>query len=53
LVGTAVLEYPATHGPPPEHVTRVGMPDGLIAHATRREQFGEVGPRAQRGSRGA
>ena len=41
--GTAVLEYAVTHGLPTEHVTRLGMPDRLIAHATRKEQLTEVG----------
>ena len=41
--GTAVLEYAAAHNLPTEHVTRLGMPDRLIAHATRKEQLAEVG----------
>ena len=42
-VGTAVLEYAAAHALPTDHVTRLGMPDRLIAHATRKEQLAEVG----------
>jgi 1-deoxy-D-xylulose-5-phosphate synthase len=41
--GSAVLEYAAAHHLPTEHVTRLGMPDRLIAHATRKEQLAEVG----------
>jgi 1-deoxy-D-xylulose-5-phosphate synthase len=41
--GSAVLEYAAVHQLPTEHVTRLGMPDRLIAHATRKEQLTEVG----------
>jgi 1-deoxy-D-xylulose-5-phosphate synthase len=41
--GTAVLEYAAAHGLPTEQITRLGMPDRLIAHATRKEQLAEVG----------
>ena len=41
--GPAVLEYAAAHGLPTEHVTRLGLPDRLIAHATRKEQLAEVG----------
>jgi 1-deoxy-D-xylulose-5-phosphate synthase len=41
--GTAVLEYAVSHGLPTAHVTRLGMPDRLIAHATRKEQLAEVG----------
>jgi 1-deoxy-D-xylulose-5-phosphate synthase len=41
--GTAVLEYAVAHQLPTEHVTRLGMPDRLIAHATRKEQLAEVG----------
>ncbi len=41
--GTAVLEYAVTHGLPTEHITRLGMPDRLIGHATRKEQLTEVG----------
>jgi 1-deoxy-D-xylulose-5-phosphate synthase len=41
--GTAVLEYAVTHRLPTENITRLGMPDRLIAHATRKEQLTEVG----------
>jgi 1-deoxy-D-xylulose-5-phosphate synthase len=41
--GTAVLEYATTHDLPTDHLTRLGMPDRLIAHATRKEQLAEVG----------
>ena len=39
----AVLEYAVAHGLPTDHLTRLGMPDRLIAHATRKEQLAEVG----------
>ena len=38
-----MLEYAATHDLPTDQVTRLGMPDRLIAHATRKEQLTEVG----------
>src|SRR2546428_1207648 len=41
--GTAVLEYAANHALPTEQITRLGMPDRLVAHATRKEQLAEVG----------
>ena len=41
--GTAVLEYAVSHRLPIDHLTRLGMPDRLIAHATRKEQLAEVG----------
>jgi 1-deoxy-D-xylulose-5-phosphate synthase len=41
--GSAVLEYAVGHNLPTEHLTRLGMPDRLIAHATRKEQLSEVG----------
>jgi 1-deoxy-D-xylulose-5-phosphate synthase len=41
--GSAVLEYAALHQLPTEHLTRLGMPDRLIAHATRAEQLAECG----------
>ena len=41
--GGAVLEYAAAHQLPTETITRLGMPDRLIAHATRKEQLAEVG----------
>ncbi|HZL34395.1 MAG TPA: 1-deoxy-D-xylulose-5-phosphate synthase [Tepidisphaeraceae bacterium] len=41
--GSAALEYAQTHHLPTLHLTRLGMPDRLIAHATRKEQLAEVG----------
>ena len=41
--GSAVLEHAVAHGLPTRHITRLGMPDRLIAHATRQEQLAEVG----------
>lgn len=41
--GSAVLEYAVTHQLPTESITRLGMPDRLIGHATRKEQLTEVG----------
>jgi 1-deoxy-D-xylulose-5-phosphate synthase len=41
--GSAVLEYAAAHGLPTAHLTRLGMPDRLVAHATRAEQLAETG----------
>lgn len=41
--GSAVLEYAVAHGLPTNKILRLGMPDRLIAHATRKEQLAEVG----------
>jgi 1-deoxy-D-xylulose-5-phosphate synthase len=41
--GTAVLEYAVTHNLPTMGITRLGMPDRLISHATRKEQLTEIG----------
>jgi 1-deoxy-D-xylulose-5-phosphate synthase len=41
--GSAILEHAVTHNLPAQYVTRLGMPDRLIAHATRKEQLAEVG----------
>jgi 1-deoxy-D-xylulose-5-phosphate synthase len=41
--GSAILEHAVTHNLPTQSVTRLGMPDRLIAHATRKEQLAEVG----------
>jgi 1-deoxy-D-xylulose-5-phosphate synthase len=41
--GSAVVEFAVTHRLPTEDLTRLGMPDRLIAHATRKEQLAEVG----------
>ena len=40
--GSAVLEYAVGHRLPTAHLTRLGIPDRLIAHATRNEQLSEV-----------
>jgi 1-deoxy-D-xylulose-5-phosphate synthase len=41
--GSAVLEHAAAQNLPITNLTRLGMPDRLIAHALRREQLAEVG----------
>lgn len=41
--GTAVLEHAVATGLPTAQITRLGMPDRLIAHATRKQQLEEVG----------
>lgn len=41
--GSAVLEYAATHRLPIANLTRLGMPDRMINHATRAEQLAEAG----------
>ena len=41
--GTAVAEYAVAHGLPTDKLHRLGMPDRLIAHATRKEQLTEIG----------
>jgi len=41
--GSAVLEYAVAHKLPTEQITRLGMPDRLIHHATRAEQLAEAG----------
>jgi 1-deoxy-D-xylulose-5-phosphate synthase len=41
--GSAVLEYAVEHGLSTQNVTCLGMPDRLIAHASRRQQLTEVG----------
>jgi 1-deoxy-D-xylulose-5-phosphate synthase len=41
--GSAVAEFAVTHRLPTEDLSRLGMPDRLIAHATRKEQLAEVG----------
>jgi len=40
---SAVLEYAVAHNLPTESITRLGMRDRLIDHATRKEQLTEVG----------
>jgi 1-deoxy-D-xylulose-5-phosphate synthase len=41
--GTAVVEYAVARGLPTADVTRLGMPDRLVGHATRAQQLAEVG----------
>ena len=41
--GTAVVEFAVSHQLPTASLVRLGMPDRLIAHATRKEQLAEVG----------
>jgi 1-deoxy-D-xylulose-5-phosphate synthase len=41
--GTAVTEYAVSHGLPTANLIRLGMPDRLISHATRKEQLTEIG----------
>jgi 1-deoxy-D-xylulose-5-phosphate synthase len=41
--GSAVLEYAVSRNMPTDRITRLGMPDRLIAHATRQQQLAEVG----------
>jgi 1-deoxy-D-xylulose-5-phosphate synthase len=40
--GSAVLEHAVAHALPTENLTRLGMPDRMVAHATRKEQLAEV-----------
>ncbi|QOV88990.1 1-deoxy-D-xylulose-5-phosphate synthase [Humisphaera borealis] len=41
--GSAVLEYANSHRLPTDQITRLGMPDRMIVHMTRKEQLTEVG----------
>jgi 1-deoxy-D-xylulose-5-phosphate synthase len=41
--GTAVTEYAVSHHLPTANLIRLGMPDRLISHATRKEQLTEIG----------
>ncbi len=41
--GSAVLEHAVAHQLPTNYVSRLGIPDRLIAHATRKQQLAEVG----------
>ena len=41
--GTAILEHAVTNNLPSHQITRLGIPDRMIAHATRNEQLAEVG----------
>ncbi len=45
--GSAVLEYAVTHHLPTARISCLGIPDRLIAHATRKQQLAEVGLDAQ------
>jgi 1-deoxy-D-xylulose-5-phosphate synthase len=40
---TAVIEHAVAYKLPTENITRLGMPDRLVAHATRPQQLAEVG----------
>jgi 1-deoxy-D-xylulose-5-phosphate synthase len=41
--GSAIVEHAVGHGLPTANIVRLGMPDRLIAHATRPQQLAEVG----------
>jgi len=41
--GSAVIEYAVAHNLPTQNITTLGMPDRMIAHATRKQQLAEVG----------
>jgi 1-deoxy-D-xylulose-5-phosphate synthase len=41
--GTAILEHAVGHALPTRWISRLGMPDRLVAHATRPQQLAEVG----------
>ena len=41
--GAAVIEHAVSHGLPTKNITLLGMPDRMIAHATRKQQLAEVG----------
>jgi 1-deoxy-D-xylulose-5-phosphate synthase len=41
--GKGVLEHAVSRRLPTDQVTRLGLPDRLIGHATRKEQLAEVG----------
>src|SRR5690606_24028741 len=41
--GSAVVEYAQSHRLPTGCITRLGMPDRLVEHATRPQQLAEVG----------
>jgi len=41
--GSAVIEHAVACGLPTQHIICLGMPDRLIAHATRKQQLAEVG----------
>jgi 1-deoxy-D-xylulose-5-phosphate synthase len=41
--GSAVIEHAVAHNLPTAHLSRLGYPDRLIAHASRGQQLAEVG----------
>lgn len=41
--GSAVADYAIAHHLPTTNLVRLGMPDRMIAHATRKEQLTEIG----------
>jgi 1-deoxy-D-xylulose-5-phosphate synthase len=41
--GTAVIEHAVAHHLPTRWLSRLGIPDRLVAHASRKEQLAEVG----------
>jgi 1-deoxy-D-xylulose-5-phosphate synthase len=41
--GTAVVEYATSHQLAANCITRLGMPDRMISHASRKEQLAEIG----------
>jgi 1-deoxy-D-xylulose-5-phosphate synthase len=41
--GSAFIEYAVAHALPTANIRRLGMPDRLVAHATRGQQLAEVG----------
>ena len=41
--GSAVIEHAVSNHLPTQAITRLGMPDRLIPHASRKEQLAEVG----------
>jgi 1-deoxy-D-xylulose-5-phosphate synthase len=41
--GSAVAEHAVGHSLPTAHLAALGMPDRLIAHATRKQQLAEIG----------
>ncbi|HVT90201.1 MAG TPA: 1-deoxy-D-xylulose-5-phosphate synthase [Tepidisphaeraceae bacterium] len=45
--GSAMAEFAVAHGLPTDHLTHLGMPDRLIAHASRVQQLAETGLNAE------
>ena len=41
--GSAIVEHAVAHGLPTQHLSRLGMPDRFVAHASRQQQLAEVG----------